>query len=94
MKAATLAAVLLLAGCAHVEVRDLGDGRHALTAVSPSGGFAGSHEEAVERANDFCAKPHQRVAIERFEDQPGVGPRGEHTSSLVFTCAPSAALHF
>jgi hypothetical protein len=94
MKAATLAAVFLLAGCAHVEVRDLGDGRHALTAVSPSGGFAGSHEEAVERANEYCAKSRQRVAIERFEDQPGVGPRGEHTSSLVFTCTPPATLHF
>ncbi len=94
MKAAILGAVFLLAACAHVQVQDMGNGRHSLTAVSPSGGFAGSHEEAVERANDYCGRSRQRAVIESFDDRPGVGPNGEHTSSLVFTCAPPAALHF
>jgi hypothetical protein len=94
MKAAALAAVLLLTACAQLQVQDLGNGRHSLTAVSPSGGYAGSHEEAVELANDYCGKSRQRAVIERFDDEPGVGPNGEHTSGLVFSCAPPAALHF
>jgi hypothetical protein len=52
--AAVAVVVSLLLGCAHSTVRELGDGRHMLTAVASSGGYAGSHEEAVERANDFC----------------------------------------
>jgi hypothetical protein len=94
MKAAALAAVLLLTACAQLQVQDLGNGRHSLSAVSPSGGFAGSHEEAVELANDYCGRSHQRAVIESFDDKPGVGLNGEHTSRLVFTCAPPAALHF
>ena len=94
MNAATLAAVLLLSACAHLQVQEMGNGRHALTAVSPSGGFAGSHEEALELANDYCGRSRQRAVIESFDDKPGLGPNGEHTSSLLFTCAPPAALHF
>jgi hypothetical protein len=86
--------VPLLAGCAHLEVQDLGEGRHALTATSPSGGYYGAHEEAVERANDFCRMYGQTGTIERFEDQPAIGLQGEHTSRVVFTCAASQALHF
>jgi hypothetical protein len=86
--------VLLLAGCAHLEVQDLGDGRHALTATSPSGGYYGAHEEAVERANEYCRRYRQTGVIERFEDLPALGLQGEHTSRVVFTCAASQALHF
>jgi hypothetical protein len=94
MRAAILFAVLFLAGCTHLDVVDMGSGRHALTAVSPSGGYAGSHEEAVELANDYCGKSRQTAVIEGFDDKPGVGPLGEHTSSVVFTCAAPTQLHF
>lgn len=87
-------AVALMVGCAHVAVRDLGEGQHALTAVAPSGGYAGSHEEAVEEANAFCSQSRRTAVIERFEDSPTLGPLGEHTSTAVFTCAAPAVLHF
>jgi hypothetical protein len=81
-------------GCAHTAVRDLDDGRHVLTAVASSGGYSGSHEEAIEQANEFCAHSRQTAVIERFDDSPAIGPQGEHTSSAVFSCAAPAVLHF
>ena len=93
-RAALAAAAVLVLGCAHETVRDLGDGRHALTAVASSGGYAGSHEQAVDEANEFCRHSQQTAVIERFEDSPTLGPLGEHTSSAVFTCAAPAVLHF
>ena len=86
--------VALMLGCAQVAVRDLGEGRHALTAVSSSGGYHGSHEEAIEEANEFCAHSRQRAVIDHFEDSPAIGSQGEHTSDAVFTCAAPPALHF
>jgi hypothetical protein len=94
MRAAILLGVLLLSGCTHLDVVDMGDGRHALSAVSPSGGYDGSHEEAVELANQYCGKSRQTAVIEGFDDQPGVGALGEHTSRIVFTCAAPRDLHF
>lgn len=94
MRAAKFVAALLLAACAHVEVQDVGNGRHSLLAVSPSGGYYGSHEEAVELANDYCSRFHQTAVIESFDDKPGVGPQGEHTSRVVFACSAPKTLHF
>jgi len=91
--------VFVLAGlafvsCAHVEVRDLGSGQHSLTAEAPSGGYAGSHEEAVQKANDYCTKFHQAAVIDGFYDKPGIGALGEHTSRIIFRCAAPKTLHF
>ena len=83
-----------LAGCTHVPVQDLGAGRHALTAVSSSAGFSGSHEAAIEAANDYCGRSRQSAVIENFDDKPGVGPRGEHTSRIAFSCAAPTVLQF
>ena len=94
MRSAITVAVALMMDCAHVAVRDLGEGRHALTAVASSGGYAGSHEEAVEEANEFCRRSRQTAVIERFEDSPAIGPQGEHTSNAVFTCAAPPVLRF
>lgn len=95
MKATMLAlALLLLGACAHVEVQDMGNGRHSLTATADSGGVPGSREEAVEEANDFCARSGQQAVIDGFYDKSGVSPRGEHTSSVLFRCAAPQALHF
>jgi hypothetical protein len=94
MRVAIVMACLALAGCSHLEVANLGAGRYSLTAISPSGGYSGSHEEAIEAANDYCGRSRQAPIIDSFEDKPGLGPRGEHTSSIVFSCAAPTALHF
>ncbi len=93
-RGAAAVAVSLVLACNHLEVRDLGNGHHSLTAVASSGGYAGSHEEAVEEANAFCGHSGQTAVIDRFEDAPALGPLGEHTSSAVFTCAAPAVLDF
>ena len=95
MRAAGLIVLLLLAACAtHGTVQELGNGRHSLVAVSSSGGYQGSHEEGIELANDYCSRLRLSAVIEGFDDKPGVGPAGEHTSGVVFTCAAPKALHF
>lgn len=94
MKARILAAALLLTGCTHLDVQDAGNGRYLVTGTASSGGYTASHEEAIDRANEYCNKSHQRAVIESFDDKAGVGPKGEHTSSMVFTCAPPLVLHF
>ncbi len=89
MKAARAALSCLLFGCArtHTDVLDLGVGRHSLNATAPSGGFYGSHEAAVELANDFCGKSQQQPVIDGFYDKAEIPPDGAHTSSIFFRCA-------
>ncbi len=89
MKAALAAFSCLLFGCAgtHMDVVDLGEGRHSLNATAPSGGFYGSHEAAVELANEFCAKSHQQPVIDGFYDKAEISSDGAHTSSVFFRCA-------
>ena len=93
MKTVILAGVLLLAGCAHTShVQDLGNGMHAVTASANLGGYTGSREETISHANDFCDKSGQMVAIESFEDKPGVSAKGEQTSTLNFRCTARPVL--
>ena len=92
--AAAVLAVLALTGCEHTHVADMGSGQHSLTAVAPSGGYDGSHEEAIEEANDYCGKSRQQAVIDGFYDKPELGPHGEHTSSIIFKCAPARTLKF
>jgi len=94
MKGAHVSLMFLVVSCAHLEVQDMGNGQHSLSAVASSGGYAGSHEEAVERANDFCRKSGQQAVIDGFYDKPDIGPLGEHTSSIIFSCTPPKTLHF
>jgi len=85
---AALAVTLLLAACEHQPaVQDMGSGQHSLTATSSSGGYYGSREDAVEQANDFCGKSGQRAVTAGFFDKAEIGPHGEHTTSIIFTCA-------
>ena len=94
MKAAILATVLLLAGCAHTShVQDAGNGMHSVTASANWGGYTGSREETIAQANDFCAKKSsQTAAIQNFEDKPGVNAKGEQTTTLTFTCTARPVL--
>jgi hypothetical protein len=86
------AAALLLSGCAHpLPVADMGAGQHSLTATSSSGGYYGSREEAVEEANDYCGRSGQRAVTAGFYDKAEIGPHGEHTTSIIFTCAAPKA---
>jgi hypothetical protein len=96
MKAALALVVLplLLAGCAHTAVTDMGNGRHLLTATAPSGGYAGSREEAVEEANQFCGRNRQAAVTDGFYDKTELGAAGEHTSTILFRCAAPPALSF
>ena len=93
MKGVMLASMVLLAGCAHTsQVRDLGNGLHAVTASANWGGYTGSREETIAQANDFCDESRQMVAIESFEDKPGVSAKGEQTSTLNFRCTARPVL--
>jgi hypothetical protein len=94
MRAATLATILLVAGCSHSDVRDAGNGKHAVTDTAAWGGYTGSHEENIEQANDFCAKSGQQAVIESFEDIARVGPKGQQTSTMVFACAAPPVLKY
>ena len=94
MRAAIAVAVVLLAACARTPVSDLGQGRYSLTAAAPSGGFSGSHEEAIERANEFCARQEQAAVTDSFYDHSEIGPDGAHSSTILFRCAVRQALKF
>jgi len=95
MRAAILAAVVLSAGCTHAsDVRDVGNGMHSVTGTAAWGGYTGSHEENIEQANDFCRKTSQQAVIESFDDKPGADAKGDHTSTMVFTCAARPALQY
>jgi hypothetical protein len=94
MRAAFLGTIALLAGCAHTAVQAMSNGQHSLTATADSGGVAGSHEEAVEQANEYCARSGQQAVIGAFYDKAELGAGGEHTSTIIFSCAAPRALRF
>jgi hypothetical protein len=94
MRAVVLGILALLSGCTHTEVQDMSNGQHSLTATADSGGVAGSHEEAVEQANGYCARGGQQAVIGAFYDKAAVGVHGEHTSTIIFSCAAPRTLHF
>lgn len=83
-----LLAAFALGGCTHQAVQDMGGGQHSLTAVSRSGGFSGSHEEAVEQANEWCAKSGLQAIVDGFYDHATVAADGAHRSSIIFACGP------
>jgi hypothetical protein len=86
--------IALLGGCTHLQVQDMGNGQHSLSATAPSGGFDGSREAAIQDANDFCNRSGQQAVIDGFFDKSALGPLGEHTSSIIFRCGPPHTLHF
>jgi hypothetical protein len=96
MRLAALAVLTSLCGCAHpaVQVEDMSNGQHSLTATSESGGVEGSREAAVERANAYCDRNGQQPVIASFYDHGPVGAQGQHTSTIIFSCAAPRVLHF
>jgi hypothetical protein len=85
-----LSGVLAPVACGHVPVQELGDGRYSLTVVAASEGYAGSREQAVEAADDYCARSRQSVVVESFDDKPAAGLEGKHATSVTFRCAGSS----
>ena len=89
------AAAVLLSGCANSVVQDMGHGQHSLTAGSTfGGGYGGSREEAIQQANGFCGRSGEQAVIDGFYEKSGLGPFGEHYSTIIFNCATSPTLHF
>ena len=94
MRRRVSAAAVVVAACGHQpQVQEMGNGQHSLTATSSSAGYYGSREEAVEQANDYCARSGQQAVTAGFYDRADIGPHGEHTTSIIFTCgAPKARM--
>ena len=90
----TSLALAVIAGCAHLDVQDLGQGRYSLTASAPSGGFYGSREAAVEQANEFCRRQGEAAVTDGFYDKSELGPQGERTTSILFRCTVPQPLRF
>jgi hypothetical protein len=90
----TAVALVLIGGCHHLSVQELQNGQHSVTATSPSGGYSGSREDTIELANEYCAKHGQQAMLDGFFDKSDLGPKGEHTSSLIFSCGPRTKLEF
>lgn len=78
-----LASSLLLSGCASTDVLDIGSGWYSLTGRAHVNCPAGSREEAVEAANEYCDRLHKKPSISTFDDK--VLPY-QCTSSIVFRC--------
>jgi hypothetical protein len=87
-------ALVLLGACAHPAVVDMANGQHTLTVTADSGGVGGSHEAAIEAANEFCDHSGRQPVIASFYDKAELGPQGEHTSTLIFSCGAPRALRF
>ncbi len=96
MRVPALAPLALLCACAHpaVQVQDMSNGQHSLTATSASGGVEGGREAAVQGANAYCERHGQEPVIASFYDRSGVGAQGQHTSTIIFSCAAPVVRHF
>lgn len=96
MRGIAPAILVLLSACARtaLPVQDMSNGQHSLTATADSGGTDGSHEEAIEEANDYCRKRGQQTVIGSFYDKAELGARGEHTSTIIFSCSTPKTLRF
>ncbi len=84
MKIAVIGVAALLTGCAHVEALAIGNGNYSLTATAQLG-FGSSRQEAVDDANEFCAKQHKSAIVTSFSD---AGPQAfvGYSTSVVFRC--------
>ena len=88
----TLVAGVVLAACEHQPpVQEMSNGEFSLTATSSSSGYGGSRRLAVQKANTYCGRSGQRAATASLSDKAELGPNGEHSSTIIFTCATPAS---
>jgi hypothetical protein len=73
-----------LAGCAGEQVRDLGGGKHSVSACSDSG-LTNPQVNAVRAADHYCGKFDQVSVVERFEPDTCPTP-ATSAMAVVFTC--------
>jgi hypothetical protein len=79
----------VLGGCAYVPIQDHPDGSHSLIATAKSGGYTVSRDQALEDANDYCARSRKRALVESYDDLPAAGLDAPHSSRLNFSCTDS-----
>lgn len=73
----------MLCGCSSTEVLEIGGGSYTLTSQAHVHCPAGSREEAVQQANDYCDRSHKKPRIQSFDDKILIDGC---TSSIVFQC--------
>ena len=73
-----------LAGCAGDQVRDLGGGKHSVSACSDSG-LTNPQVNAVRAADHYCGKFDQVSVVERFEPDTCQTP-ATSAMAVVFSC--------
>jgi hypothetical protein len=78
-------ALLTLAGCAREQVRDLGGGRHSITACSDAG-LTNPQVQAVHAADHYCGKYGQAAVVQRFEPESCPGAAASAAIAAEFTC--------
>lgn len=84
----TLVAGVLLTACEHQPpVQEMSNGQFSLTATSSSGGYHGSRAVAVQKANTYCERSGRRATTANLDDKTELGPNGEHSTTIIFTCA-------
>jgi len=84
---ARIAAAFLLAtlaGCAGSPVKDLGGGKHSVSACSDSG-LTNPQVNAVRAADDYCGKFNEVSVVDRFE--PEACAKGSTAATaVIFSC--------
>ncbi|HTT36330.1 MAG TPA: hypothetical protein VLV29_08660 [Steroidobacteraceae bacterium] len=73
-----------LAGCAGGQVKDLGGGKHSVSACSDSG-LTNPQVNAVRAADHYCGKFDQVSVVERFEPDTCPTP-ATSAMAVVFSC--------
>ena len=73
-----------LAGCAGDQVKDLGGGKHSVSACSDSG-LTNPQVNAVRAADHYCGRFDQAPVVERFEPDTCPTP-ATSAMAVVFSC--------
>jgi hypothetical protein len=76
--------LVVLAGCSGDQVRDLGGGKHSVSACSDSG-LTNPQVNAVRAADHYCGKFDQVSVVERFEPDTCPTP-ATSAMAVVFSC--------
>jgi Tfp pilus assembly protein PilP len=84
MKYAFLTLMILLAGCSHERVKDLGEGMHSVSACADDR-LINSQVTATRAADKFCEKSGREAVVDTFETQECPNADGAATR-VVFAC--------
>jgi hypothetical protein len=78
-------ALLALAGCARDRVKDLGGGRHSITACSEAG-LTNPQVQVVRAADNYCGKYGQAAVVQRFEPESCPSAAASAAIAAEFIC--------